>query len=422
MLKKISVLFFACIVSAACSISVAQVMKIAVVSDIHFLSPSLMVDGAAIQNYEKNSGKNIRDTPAVLDEVINSLEQQSPEILLISGDLTKDGEKQSHLDLKKRLDVLKNKGVRIFVTPGNHDINVPHPLSYSGEQTVPVANVSADDFVHIYNDFGFEQAFSRDKSSLSYVVALDDKTWLLCIDSNRYPEYITGTISAGRILPETESWAIALLQQAKEKNISVLGMMHHGLVEHFPYQSMFFSDYLIDDWQRLAREFADNGMKVVFTGHFHANDITAYNSSTGNTLYDVETGSLSSFPFPYRNISWNGVDMDITTHRINSIQGKPDMAVRDSISKYEYAAAAAKQRIKRKIPFLPGSTADGIAQLIGKIYVMHVRGDEVMDEDMRKKVQKFAGLLDNGDSEIDPSDTQLDFPPADNNVRLSFPK
>lgn len=398
----------------------ANPLKIAVISDIHYLSPALMDDGERIQEYEKSSARNIRDIPAILDETLADLQSDIPDILLIPGDLTKDGELQSHLDLKLQLDKLAKSGTRIFVIPGNHDISVPYPVKYEGDKTVPTANISPPDFARIYGSFGYEQAFSRDTASLSYAVALDDNTWLIGIDSNRYREYQTGTISGGRVLPETEKWVLGLLAEARKKNITVLGMMHHGLVEHFVYQSLFFKEYLVNDWKRLEEEFADSGMKAIFTGHFHANDITAFTSPAGNTIYDIETGALSSFPFSYRKMQWKDSQLDIHTCHIHSIPGKANMAEEDSIAKLNYAIMSAKQRLRAKFGgLLPTPLSETIAELIGKVYIMHVCGDEKPDDDLKAKIEEFSRLMGQ-DLGFDLSDFQLDFPPADNDVKLDL--
>jgi DNA repair exonuclease SbcCD nuclease subunit len=394
-------------------------LRIVVVSDIHYLSESLMDNGSEIQKYERNSAKNIRDIPAILHEVQSDLENHPPDVLLIAGDLTKDGELQSHLDIKQRLDKLAALGTRIFVIPGNHDISYPHAVGYDGDKTFGVPNISPDAFAGIYRNYGFAQAFSRDTASLSYAVPLDSSTWLLAIDSNRYKEYTNNSISSGRILPETEKWIIGLLDEAKQKNITVFGMMHHGLVEHFMYQDLFYPDYIVSDWKRLAAIFADRGMKVVFTGHFHANDIAAYDSADGNKIYDIETGSLSSFPFPYRKLVWDGKVLDVHTKNIRSIPGKPDLAMQDSIVKLKFAVESGKRQIRRRIADLPDSTVDVLAQVIGRIYIMHVRGDEKIDDDMRRIVARFSSLMGGG-MEIDFSEFQLDSPPADNDVRLEI--
>ena len=400
-------------------IGAAKPLRIAVVSDIHYLSPSFMDNGSEIQRYERNSAKNIREIPALLEVALNDLASDAPDVLLLPGDLTKDGELQSHLDLKERLGRLAALGTRIFVTPGNHDISVPHPVRFAGETTAPVQNISPADFARIYQDDGFAQSFSRDTASLSYAVVLDTTTWLIAIDSNRYKEYSLGTISSGRVLPSTEKWVVDLLAEARKKGITVWGMMHHGLVEHFMYQNLFFADYLVDDWKRLATVFANNGMKAVFTGHFHANDITQFDSPEGNRIYDIETGSLSSYPFPYRKMTWDGRRLDIHTTKILAIPGKPDLARQDSIAKLEYATQAAKTRIKAKLSFLPDDTVEALGQLIGRIYIMHVAGDEKMDDEMRKAITAFASLMGD-DSGIDPADLKLDFPPADNEVSIEM--
>lgn len=400
-------------------IGAAPPLRIAVVSDIHYLSPSFMDNGAAIEKYEKNSAKNIRDIPALLQVALNDLESEIPDILLLPGDLTKDGELQSHQDLKKRLDRLAALGTRIFVIPGNHDISVPHPVRFVGETTLPVSNISPKDFANIYQDYGFSQSFAQDTASLSYAVALNASTWLIAVDSNRYKEYSSNTISSGRVLPATEKWVVDLLAEARKKGITVWGMMHHGLVEHFMYQNLFFADYLVDDWKRLASVFADNGMKVIFTGHFHANDITQFDSPEGNRIYDIETGSLSSFPFPYRKMSWDGYNLDIQTTKISAIPEKPDLGHQDSIAKLNYATVAAKTKIMAKIPFLPDDTVEALATLIGRIYIMHVQGDEKMDDEMRKAIEAFSSLM-GSDSETDSRDLELDFPPADNCIRINI--
>src|SRR5690606_5952341 len=116
--------------------------------------------------------------------------------------------------------------------PGNHDVNIPNARSYLGAQASPVESVSADEFARMYGSFGYDEALRRDISSLSYLAEINEKTWMLCIDSNRHDENTTTSINAGRIRPETMKWALHILQEAKEKGIVVLGMMHHGLVEH----------------------------------------------------------------------------------------------------------------------------------------------------------------------------------------------
>jgi len=145
----------------------------------------------------------------------------------------------SHLELIRKLTSLKQKGIRIYVIPGNHDVNIPDAKAYVGDESSPTQTVSAKEFAELYAPFGYSGAIRRDSASLSYLSALTDSLWLLSLDSNRYNEYTATSISGGRLLPQTEQWAMDILSEARSKNITVLGMMHHGLVEHMPYQATF---------------------------------------------------------------------------------------------------------------------------------------------------------------------------------------
>lgn len=392
-------------------------IRIGVISDTHYLSEKLMDDGYAIQDYLLNSGKNIKDVPAVLDKVLNDYLNSNIQILLISGDMTKDGEKQSHIDLVAKLKPLQEKGIKVFVIPGNHDINMPNAVEFKGNKRVPVPNVSVQEFTDIYSDCGYKDALRRDTASLSYVTELNNHTWLLAIDAARYKEYKTSSISGGKISGPTENWITNILTEAKEKNIQVIGMMHWGLTEHIMYQSSFFKDYLVDDWQRLANLFADGGMKAIFTGHFHSNDISAFTSDKGNTIYDIETGTLSAYPFSYRFVELDDKGMDIKTQNITSIPQNINLAQEDKARMQILSQKQAKQKLSGLGYNLPDSTLTDMANVLSQIFVLHAYGDEKVDNDLKQAMERLSTQLE---TPIDINEIELDFPPADNNVKIIF--
>ena len=392
-------------------------IRIGVISDTHYLSEKLMDDGYAMQDYLLNSGKNIKDVPAVLDKVLNDYLNSNIQILLISGDMTKDGEKQSHIDLVAKLKPLQEKGIKVFVIPGNHDINMPNAVEFKGNKRLPVPNVSVQEFTDIYSDCGYKDALRRDTASLSYVAELNNHTWLLAIDAARYKEYKTSSISGGKISGPTENWITNILTEAKEKNIQVIGMMHWGLTEHIMYQSSFFKDYLIDDWQRLANLFADGGMKAIFTGHFHSNDISAFTSDKGNTIYDIETGTLSAYPFSYRFVELDDKGMDIKTQNITSIPQNTNLAQEDKARMQILSQKQAKQKLSGLGYNLPDGTLTDMANILSQIFVLHAYGDEKVDDDLKQAMERLSTQLE---TPIDINEIELDFPPADNNVKIIF--
>ena len=387
-------------------------------SDIHFLGTDLAQSGEALTKYENATGRNVNELHAVLNETLKQIEAASVNALLICGDLTNHGERGSHLELIRKLTSLKQKGIRIYVIPGNHDVNIPDAKAYVGDESSPTQTVSAKEFAELYAPFGYSGAIRRDSASLSYLSALTDSLWLLSLDSNRYNEYTATSISGGRLLPQTVQWAMDILSEARSKNITVLGMMHHGLVEHMPYQATFFPNYLVEDWKKLAAEFADAGMPVVFTGHFHANDISSLTSANGNTIYDVETGSLSQYPLPYRLIEIDGNTLKIDSHFIQSVEGVPNLQEKYQEKMERYAKASAEAQLSRlKIP-LAEETRRALADLLSRINILHVAGDEKVDAETTEAIQKLAESV--GDENFDAKSFQLDFPPADNHLTLSL--
>lgn len=396
----------------------AQSIKIAVISDIHFLSSNLVKSGEALTKFEQSTGRDVFVLHEVLDKVFSEIVTEKVDILLIPGDLTNHGERESHKDLVLKLDNLVKQGVRVMVVPGNHDINIPNAKSYIGKSGAPVESISEEEFVSLYGGYGYNKTISRDEGTLSYLAEIDSKTWLLAFDTNLHKEYINSSISAGRISTETMEWALSVLRDAKSKEITVVGMMHHGLVEHLPYQSTFFSDYLVENWEYNSTLLADAGLQVMFTGHFHANDISLYTSPKGNKIYDIETASMASYPFSYRIAKIKDKTISIDTHLIYSIDSEDNLQNRYRKVFEEISKSSISARLKgMKIP-LSEDANKAIVDLLTRMSLLHVLGDETIDEDTYQLVERFAEVI--GDDSFDISRFVLDFPPSDNTLTIEF--
>jgi 3',5'-cyclic AMP phosphodiesterase CpdA len=241
---------------------------------------------------------------------------ERPKVVLIPGDLTKDGEKISHQSLAKVLKKLTNAGLKVFVIPGNHDIANPESFSFSS--LAPTETITADEFASIYSEFGYKNSI-RDNNSLSYIHKISGKLWLLGIDDCKYAQNTTVPIVTGEIKAETMEWIKSNLAEAKEKNIQVLAMIHHGIAEHYAGQNQLDPGFVVDNQEQVAKDLSDAGIQVVFTGHYHANDVTAVTVGD-KTLYDVETGSLVSWPSPYRLVRLSGNEMLIGTRKVTTVE------------------------------------------------------------------------------------------------------
>ena len=396
-----------------------QQLKIAVISDIHYLAPSLLKNGAAngtaFQTYLNFDPKLLEFSDPILRKVISLLKRERPDIVLIPGDLTKDGEKVSHEAVVR---ILNQLGTKVFVIPGNHDINNPEAVAYNGDISNPTPIIQARDFPKIYADFGYRNAISRDANSLSYISQPYRGLWILAIDDCEYYNNTTTALVPGKIKPETMAWILGKLREARQKNITVLSMMHHGIMEHFTNQETIDAGYVTNDWQNQADKLMNAGLKVMFTGHYHANDIAMRGSDETNVLYDIETGSLVTPPSPYRLITLTNNELEITTRKITSI----NCAMPGGLSFTDYSNAFITAHMDGYFEYvftnlygMDPTTAAGLAPFFRDGWMAHYAGDEMMPEGIMDVIGGLPYPLDGALYSI-----WSDLPPADNNLHINL--
>lgn len=296
-------------------------LKISILSDPHLYSTSLGTTGTIFEEYLKKDCKLIKESELILDAALAKIKADDANIVLIPGDLTKDGEKINHEIMAQKLRALEATGKKVYVINGNHDITNPKAYQYSEAGTTRVPNISSDGFESIYREFGYDEAISRDENSLSYVVEPVPGYRIIAIDSCIYNDdtYTSTSKTAGEIKSSTLQWVLAQIKDAKLQGKEIIAMMHHGLVPHTSLQATYYPDFLIKNYSKIATNLADAGLSVVFTGHFHAQDISAFTSLTGNKIYDVETGSLVTYPVPIRKVSLKDRVLSIHSEQVGEI-------------------------------------------------------------------------------------------------------
>ena len=292
-------------------------LRIAVMSDLHYLSPDMIADTEDFEHALNSDRKLLKESSAILYEKFEQVRADKPDILLVSGDLTKDGEQECHAALAKQLQQLQQDipGLKIYVINGNHDIRNYNAKNFNTPdgKAVPATRTHPEDFKRIY-DFvysdptviaTFTPAAGNEAGSLSYVARPVEGLTIIAMDTCRYSKENTsnGTDeheTSGAISADLEKWVIEQTAAAKARGDLVIGLEHHGLVPHFDVEPTILPMYLVNGYERIAQEYADAGMSVVFTGHMHAVDIAAMTTKAGNTFYDIETGSALTYPCPVR--------------------------------------------------------------------------------------------------------------------------
>jgi 3',5'-cyclic AMP phosphodiesterase CpdA len=272
--------------------------RFAIVSDLHIALPHTIWDHPSRFHLVEVS------IPA-LENVLQHLSQLDLDFLLLPGDLTQHGEPENHAWLQKRLSELPFPA---YVIPGNHDV----PVIEADKQSIGFS-----DFPYYYQKFGYDNP-----KQIYYTNELLPGVRLIALNSNSFNDQgkQIGHLDTSQLL-----WLEEVLAGVGDE--LVLVMIHHNVVEHLPNQSRhpMASRYMLENAPELLQILRRYDVKLVFTGHLHVQDV-AYESG----VYDITTGSLVSYPHPYRVLEYRqdkyGREwLQICSHRVESVPQFPDL-------------------------------------------------------------------------------------------------
>lgn len=265
--------------------------RIVLMTDIHYLAESLTDRGDMFQSMvEHGDGKLTNYVWEITDAALEEIQLLNPDVLIISGDLSLQGEKKSHEELAAKLDEVEKAGITVVVIPGNHDINNPSAAVYSGSDRYPAEPTSPEDFVRIYHEFGYGEANSRDTRSLSYTYDLGPSMRLLMLDTCQYePRNKVG----GMIRTETYEWIGRQLEEADEDGVILIPVAHHNLLEE---SKVYVDDCTIEHSEELIQKLEEENIPLFLSGHLHVQHFMQ-NNDIG--IYEIVTSSLSTPPCQY---------------------------------------------------------------------------------------------------------------------------
>ncbi len=268
--------------------------RFAIISDLHIALPSTLRDHPRRVHLVEVS------IPA-LEVVLERLSHYDLDFLLLTGDLTQHGEPANHQWLVERLHRLPYP---VYVIPGNHDIPVAQANGWS---------IGASEFAQIYAKFGYD-----DPTQLYYTQEVLPQVRLIGLNSSMFD-------SSGQQIGRIDAAQLEWLQQvlAKHREELILVMIHHNVVEHLPYQSRHSlgQRYMLANAPELRAILRAAGVQLVFTGHLHVQDI-----AWADSVYDITTGSLVTYPHPYRVMqvvtdAWGDRWLQVESGRVRSVPG-----------------------------------------------------------------------------------------------------
>lgn len=270
-------------------------LKFYLLTDTHYFEESLGAEGKAYEEYMKTEAFYLKESSAINKAVFNKLKEDTEtELIIIPGDLSKDGEYESHKSLIKELNALKEAGKKIFVLTAGHDYN-EYGRSYKNDEFVKVKGTEFKELYNLYYEFGYKNALAVDEETLSYIAEIAENTRILALNCDSTNE-TKGTIDE-RLL----KWAKEQIDKAKAENACIIAMCHYPIIPSVPVFDLV-GDAHVKNWREIATFLADNGVELVLTGHMHIQSINEFVTEKGNRIIDICTSTTVGTPGKYRKI------------------------------------------------------------------------------------------------------------------------
>lgn len=314
-----------------------------------------------------SSMKMVLESTAYNVAALNAIAEEAPDYLLISGDMTLNGEIQGHIELANLLRQLQNKvrltnpDFQIFVTMGNHDMYNDEAFSYRDGSEHFVKNTTRADISKIYSSLGYPDmtdeeigayydtkedayadlypyendaitGYSAEKGipfvnsttaaeldvrrlyevngsdvkleegaiadyeygDLSYVAFTPDGEVFIVVDeelSDTEQQHHLGAV----LFDSIADYLLELKEEGAFEDKLLIATQHHNALPHFTGEETLLKDFTMYNYEEFADFMADLGVRYVYSGHMHSNDIAYRVSLNGNPLTDIETSSVTGY-------------------------------------------------------------------------------------------------------------------------------
>ena len=272
------------------------------VSDMHYFSPSLIENENFMWKVTMESdGKDTVQSALIAQAFVDDMIKLKPDAVVVTGDLTLNGEEASHEELRDLLGKLKDIGIEVYVMTGNHDVNMT-AYRYTNDGVEAVPSFGSQRFEDHWWDFGYGEALSQDRRSNSYIAELNEKRWLLSVDSN--------TGSKGTIRKSTLDWIDENLAKANQEGIRVISATHQNL---FVHNENFVWGYQLNNAAALIELYEKYGVEVNLSGHLHVQTIVE-----SNGIADIAVSALVDTPLQYGILTVSGDKLSYRTREISN--------------------------------------------------------------------------------------------------------
>lgn len=314
MIKKITAVLLSVVMLVSTMVFAASAQEddfdlgFAFATDVHYVHP-LSDANDRWSNYESMvfgaNGNLQNESGFILDEFLRQCaENDDCDYVFITGDIVTYGRNRptDHNDIAEKFRAFEQStGKQIYVINGNHD---------NGKDTA----TDSTRFKEVYREFGYDTAYAIDETCCSYATELNDKYVLIALDSLDEQYMLASGVDSARL-----KWVREQAMHAKELGKYPILLMHHNLLEHQPLELITNDKFIVSLPRTYASLFAEWGIKLVFSGHTHINDVESFTSPTGKVIYDFCGSSLNEYPMNYMTFKLNDDKIVYDTRSIDKI-------------------------------------------------------------------------------------------------------
>lgn len=280
-------------------------LKLTFLADTHHYSKTLGITGKAYELRSGSDQKCLAETGAIIDSAFEKIANSDTDAVLIAGDLSNDGELVCHKEFREKLYKLQ-ESKPVYVIYATHDWCCDgNPRRFDGDKASnDVETISHENLRDFYRDFGPDRAFDEFTTHLgttSYAVNLNEHVVLLGLNDDQ-----NGRGGSG-FSEDHFKWIEKTVADAKAQGKLVISMQHHLLIAHI-HKLITGGGTSVQDNEAVANRMADAGIRYSFVGHSHMLDTAKITSPAGNTLTEVNIGSLCGYPAPIVNVTVNNDD------------------------------------------------------------------------------------------------------------------
>lgn len=287
-------------------------LTLTVLTDTHYYCKENGTSGKAYDIANSKSQKLLADSAEVLESAFEQIaSDKESDIVLISGDLTNNGEMNAHAEFIEMLRNLKNKGKKVYVITATHDFRKNEIADlYKGNEKLQTKAASRDILYDMYREFGPDEAISVHRESMSYIVQLCEGYRLFALNDD------TNRNGKSGFSDECFEWITERAKEAREDNQFIIAMTHHPLIAPSPIYEIIGRGDMLGDYKMRIEQLADIGVQFIFTGHTHIPDTSVYQSPKGNVIYDICTASTIGYPGAMRKVTFKPDENNVSVNTV----------------------------------------------------------------------------------------------------------